>query len=68
MAEQQTRSIGEQCDEATKALLDRRDSTTFCCDKLHDRLDTMDGRLGRIEPVLSEVLNEVTALSSRHTP
>jgi hypothetical protein len=35
-------------------------------DKIDGRLDKSDGRLGRIELVLSEVLNEIKALSSRN--
>lgn len=73
MAEQQTKTIDERFDDVTQAFLDQRDYTTFVHDKLSARfdnvdlrLDKMDGRLGRIELVLSEVLNEVKALGSRN--
>lgn len=63
MVEQQTKTIGERFDDVTQAFLDQRDYATFCYDKLCGRLDKTDGRLGRIELVMSEVLNELKALT-----
>lgn len=72
MERQQAKTIDERFDDVTQAFLDQRDFTIFVHDKLNTRLDKigrrldkMDGRLGRIELVMSEVLNEVKAFGSR---
>lgn len=71
MAKKSTKTIDERFDEVTQAFLDQRDFTIFCFDKLRAELrqeiqaseGRLSHRLDRHELVLSEILNEVKAIS-----